>query len=509
MIIPTKSTRYARHSQHSQQQQQQQQQQPRMRWNRKRSLQTNSRLNSDSNFLTTKTTVVCLRTIPLLIILLYSLIRVSSSIRRLSSTQHDRVDGDYNHSPSTWTTWMMDISSMSSKSNLSTFLRSTKKNDQPYDDRPLPAPVPSTIFFHIQVFSDGEVDRFSSSRRMIQQQMQQILQRRRSFHSIRYNIASTNGAEQFIDVSDMNDLVTRACPDCIRLVSNTSIATSSSQQQHTLQYLWEYCHSHPSEYVTYLHTMDPASEGTKFSSSIHDIGTFAALQCPYHLSSSLESSTSCTSCGLPFQTRPSYQHDTNQWTASCQYVNRLVPPSQYMVKLKQMYKTLYQNDDYACLRPHNITFTPGLQKQVLGIDDDGDTKSEAWTSRWIHSHPSLQPCDIITPHVWQEAVTNLSQGLPTITLEWNLQLAPADGTKFNVKGAPTSWQRLEGRLFEWQFINNQSHDGDYGDETSLQQREEQHPSQLVPSNDSWVYPYYQHAKFGIKCYKNYLSNEFL
>jgi hypothetical protein len=151
---------------------------------------------------------------------------------------------------------------------MSTFWWSAKKDNQSYVHNSALTPIPSTIFFHIQLSSGVDDDEQQGGpyrrpfRRMIQQKLQLILQHQRTFQSIRYNIAFANDVAQENADSAVNDLISAACPDCIRIVSNHSYSTRSGQQQqqHTLQYLWEYCLNHPSEYVTYLHTNDPTSD---------------------------------------------------------------------------------------------------------------------------------------------------------------------------------------------------------------------------------------------------------
>jgi hypothetical protein len=87
-----------------------------------------------------------------------------------------------------------------------------------------------------------------------------------------------------------------------------------------------------------------------------------------------------------------------------------------------------------------------------------------------------------------------------------LELAP-QAPHFNRRGAPTSWQRLEGRLFEWEFVNTYHHRRH--EENRNHSHSDDLPTNVVPANDSWVYPFYEGSEQGIKCFKNYLSNEFL
>jgi hypothetical protein len=439
------------------------------------------------------------RVIPFTAMVLYSLLRLSSMMNHLTT------DGDGQHR------WMMtagpDSSSSNNMMNIAT------------------AAVKTTVFYHIQVTpqQQQEEDFSSRTKQQIQQQLRQIQQQTQTSamsrnkstrNAIRYHLDLPQDVAGSVDDDEWHRFVSQSCrpnDDCHPLDSKNNDTFTSSQ--HTLQYLWEFCQDHPDEYVTYLHNGHSVSSSSSSSSSRqrqrlvqeHNIGMIAAMECLSHPQELL--SDTCTSCGLPFSTRPSMQHVTNQWTAPCSYVRNLIPPNEYPRKLQQMYRTLYNNDEYQCLRPHNITMSNFLRTQVLSVDgndDEDDTSSSSssfWTSRWIHSHPSLRPCNIIDQHDWHQAAKNLSQGLPT-TLDWQIQ--PAPSTPFNVKGAPTAWQRLEGRLFEWQYIN-QPNDDDNNNTNNITTLP---MLMLRPANDSWVYQHYQGAEQGIKCYKNYLSNEF-
>ena len=110
----------------------------------------------------------------------------------------------------------------------------------------------------------------------------------------------------------------------------------------------------------------------------------------------------------------------SRWKA--RYVNKLtqIPPIQYTTTLQQMYQTLYQNDDYACLRPHNYTTLPtlrGCKKKSLA--SMMTTTQRQMLGHLVGSTVILRYNPVISlPHMfWHDAVTKLSQGLSTIRLD--------------------------------------------------------------------------------------------
>jgi hypothetical protein len=96
-----------------------------------------------------------------------------------------------------------------------------------------------------------------------------------------------------------------------------------------------------------------------------------------------------------------------------------------------------------------------------------------------------------------------SSSVTTTKIPWELYLAP-QSPEFVKLGALTSWQTLEGRLFEWDFINTKPKNKLDGDKNNDSDKD----TIRNPPPQSWVYGFYGKAKKGVKCYKNYLSNEF-
>jgi hypothetical protein len=364
------------------------------------------------------------------------------------------------------------------------------------------------IFYHIVVPPGNDENRSEHQRTLVQEQLHQI----RSTYPlarVQYKLIfeKMDGSEQ----RRWQEFIAQVCPEnCSALEGQPK-----EQDNHTLQSLWEYCQDHPSDIATYLHNQDGHVDVPFID------GTQAALQCHPFLAAQQqdkvkeeEGQNLCSTCGLPFQLRPSHQHPTNQWTASCSYVRNLIAPKDYPKRLQTMYNHLQRTEDLKCLRPHNITYAnERMRSTILGLDDDPmeqNNRYKAWTARWIHSHPLLQPCDALSANTWhamkeQQTSRQTSSFSSSITTKfpWELHMAPQTH-EFEKRGALTSWQRLEGRLFEWDFINTKPKNNMDGDNAADN-------AKVVirnPPPNSWVYGFYANARSGVKCYKNYLSNEF-
>mmetsp|Transcript_11053 Transcript_11053/g.26693 ORF Transcript_11053/g.26693 Transcript_11053/m.26693 type:complete len:175 (+) Transcript_11053:833-1357(+) len=132
------------------------------------------------------------------------------------------------------------------------------------------------------------------------------------------------------------------------------------------------------------------------------------------------------------------------WTARCSYIKRLKSPMEYPRLLQTMYDTTLNHstkqyeEEYRCLRPMDQS------PNHLGL---GRFAME----RWAFSHPHVRPCDVMpSDDVLAEEYTtgNWTAG--------DLRRAPRKHPKtVGFQYYKTSFARLAGRLFEWNYLYGQ------------------------------------------------------
>ena len=251
----------------------------------------------------------------------------------------------------------------------------------------------------------------------------------------------------------------------------------------TLQALWEFCntsngndnnnHNNNNDdddtLVSYIH--DKGSfHYTKSNEMARLIGTRSALLCREEM---VQSPATCNICTGIFNLFPQYHAGSNMWTAKCSYIKQLMQPNKYGRSLQNMYDNSLSNTlivngtEYKCLRKKDQA------PNALGL---GRYAME----RWVLSHPNVQPCDISPKNIKEVKYSprNWKPRLP-------LSRVPRGGPKFHgMQYRKTSYERVEGRLFEWHYL--------YG---------------KVPKNDSWVWKFYKDFEHGAKEFMEQCYNE--
>jgi hypothetical protein len=244
----------------------------------------------------------------------------------------------------------------------------------------------------------------------------------------------------------------------------------------TLQALWEYCQNNPFEIVTYMH--DKGSFHPSVANArARGIGTKGALACrrlmlDHHAQNTdhpnqKKVEAKCSICSYRFYALPVFHGRANMWTAHCSYIRKLLPPQRYEAAILDMHQeslnhTILGPTKYACIRPYNRS------GHLLGI---GRFAME----RWAFNHPDVEPCDSLTKKNMRSIKRRKSSGITP-----KLIPAPQKGAKVSgIARIFTSWERLAGRLFEWN-----------------------HLYQNMPPNSSWVWKYYKGYEQGTKEFLN-------
>ena len=149
----------------------------------------------------------------------------------------------------------------------------------------------------------------------------------------------------------------------------------------------------------------------------------------------------------------------SMWTAKCSYVRNLYEPVRYAQALERMYnETLLHptlgNTTYACLQPSE------WRDSHTGL---GRYASE----RWVYSHPDVRPVSSL-------GYTNVAKievdFVPRLVGQPRLR---ANYSPMRNRRYHTSFARLEGRLFEWNYLYNRR-----------------------PKSDSWIWNYFKDYERG-------------
>ena len=225
----------------------------------------------------------------------------------------------------------------------------------------LPAEEASTteniaIFYNLFIKSRGDWDRV---KRLVNEQLANKIPR------TRYNLTihlTSIGIDPFSNTMDS--------------FFNTSIANQtvhlghyeSGDEKLSLHALWEYCRNNNTKdaKVIYMH-----SKGS-FNPSWENDNLRKYLSRGALSEECLGLSQTCNVCSSRMSPLPHPHTPGNMWLARCNYVKKLLDPLDFAKRMKHA----YQHVDREGYPPHCF----GLRRYAQ--------------EHWIHSHPSVQPCDL-------------------------------------------------------------------------------------------------------------------
>jgi len=154
----------------------------------------------------------------------------------------------------------------------------------------------------------------------------------------------------------------------ISLADTTTDFYEQGSEMITLRHIWDYCTSNPARKVVYLH-----SKGSFHANPENDVLreflTRGALskECTFM-------PEECNVCSSRMSPVPHPHTPGNMWTAKCSYISKLMEPTLFKAKMNKLF-----SGDNSCR-------------------GSGRYASE----HWVHSHPSVKPCDLYTnpKYVW-------------------------------------------------------------------------------------------------------------
>ena len=229
----------------------------------------------------------------------------------------------------------------------------------------------------------------------------------------------------------------------------------------TLQALWEYCTAHTNSRVIYLHSKgsfhpSPANTQLRLFLTRGALSPECARSTAWSSSSSSDDDdddddTACNVCSSRFSPLPHPHTPGNMWLARCDYVVKLIEPRLFTVLMDAMHAKLSSSSS-----SEQRSWLSKAQQQQLWIKAYTTGTKRFAQEHWIHSHPTVRPCDLY-PHqdfVWgyknvpnyDNFTAQIAMGPRFATLE---QYRRGDVRKiFPGLFVPE-------RLYEYQFLYNQ------------------------------------------------------
>eukprot|EP00928_Gymnodinium_smaydae_P016598 TRINITY_DN1624_c0_g2_i5.p1 TRINITY_DN1624_c0_g2~~TRINITY_DN1624_c0_g2_i5.p1 ORF type:complete len:357 (+),score=14.53 TRINITY_DN1624_c0_g2_i5:145-1071(+) len=180
----------------------------------------------------------------------------------------------------------------------------------------------------------------------------------------------------------------------------------------TLALLWQHCQEHVEDTVVYMH-----NKGSFHPSETQ--GRWRRFLSRGALSEECSNMpASCDVCSSRMSPLPHVHCPGNMWVARCAYVQKLLDPQEFQMKM-----SVYSEPDDFCVGRDRFA-----------------------AESWVHSHPSVKPCDLSTDSRLLE--------YPEGDFEKRLEPAPRFGEdKYHITACPD--RSLEERLQQYQFLYNE------------------------------------------------------
>lgn len=266
------------------------------------------------------------------------------------------------------------------------------------------------------------------------------------FYNVYANPAEKGDAKEYKYANEQMSLLLPEHQVFIRSIGKSFKVENATHIQHddegseggTLKLLWTYCKTHgmdsPDKKVVYLH-----NKGSFHPKKSNDILrrwlTRAALS-----KECTNMPPFCNVCSYRMSPMPHPHTSGNMWAARCEYIRKLMDPMLFQQKMAQ----LYGNHGNPMIGTGRYAF-----------------------EHWVHSHPSILPCDLSTSeYIWDY------HGLPEQNHdEFKLEAAPRydRNTFFRIAARDIPYMRsyelprtidkhltLDHRLDEYIFLYNET-----------------------------------------------------
>ena len=210
----------------------------------------------------------------------------------------------------------------------------------------------------------------------------------------------------------------------------------------TLQPLYEHCRANPTDRVVYAHnkgSFHDTPENERFRRFLMR-GILADQGCATH------QPATCDVCASRFSMLPHFHAPGNIWVAHCDYVLRLISPHDFPAAMDSLFE------------PPNEWRHP---RYGYGEDPIVATGRFAM-EHWVHSHPSLAPCDVYDgdDYVWGDINLPKNKSLwapsvadaPRFPLETYFRTNFPGGISFTNSFKAHPWYTYDSRIYEWKKL---------------------------------------------------------
>ena len=161
----------------------------------------------------------------------------------------------------------------------------------------------------------------------------------------------------------------------------------------TLQLLWQHCNEHPNEKTVHIHSKG-SLHNSDANNKLRRFLTRGALS-----EECAQLPDTCNVCSSRMSPMPHPHTSGNMWLARCEYVRRLPEPSKFAEMMSHHVEEMHviHRNCWPCFGLHRFA-----------------------AEHWIHSHPSVKPCDLSSDAGFVSDYKNI----PDVTFKINLMPAP-------------------------------------------------------------------------------------
>lgn len=237
----------------------------------------------------------------------------------------------------------------------------------------------------------------------------------------------------------------------------------------TLSSLYEYCTTHQSEKVAYLHNkgsfhpnlvndrlrnmLNKAvfSEECLLLKTPSDTNTFTIS------AATTNTKCKCNICSSRFSPTPYFYMSGNMWVSHCSYISKLIHPSNFTSTMNEMVQSapIEKFGDISKLKHYDI----GLGRFAA--------------EHWVASHPDSCPCDVYPGTKYRDSRFHLpvkNTWIPELLRAPRESVFGREVSNFGFNKSEHNWFGTEGRIYEYQYLYKK-----------------------IPDDDSWFWKYYPHV----------------